>query len=99
MEHILLSGNQSKMKTRITARIFVARELLGEESFELEESEIETLLPVIAKRHARLVGDRPFMLELEFLDEHDPLARYFRFGTDPAGMVIPIEIALSGGRA
>ena len=87
------------MKTRITARIFIAGALLAAESFELEEAEIETMLPVIAKRHAMLVGDRPFMLELEFLDEHDPLARYFRFGTDPAGLVIPIEIALSGGQA
>jgi hypothetical protein len=87
------------MKVRIVARIFVARELLGEESLELEEDDLEKSLPVMATRHAMLVGDRPFMVEIEFLDEHDPMARYFRFGTDPAGMVIPIEIALSGGQA
>jgi hypothetical protein len=87
------------MKVRIAARIFVARELLGEESLELDADDLETSLPLIAARHAMLAGDRPFMVEIEFLDEHDPLARYFRFGTDPAGMVIPIEIALSRGNA
>lgn len=82
------------MKTRIAARIFVAGALLGEESFELEEAEIETMLPAMATRHAMLAGDRPFMVEIEFLDEHDPLARYFRVGTEASGLVIPIEIAL-----
>lgn len=84
------------MKTRIMARIFVAGELLGEEGpMELEEDSLDTLLSEMAARHARLVGpDRPFMVEIEFLDEHDPMARYFRFGTDPAGMVAPIAISL-----
>jgi hypothetical protein len=32
------------------------------------------------------------MVELEFLDEPNPHHRYFRFGTNPAGMVLPIAI-------
>jgi hypothetical protein len=84
------------MKAHITARIFVAGELLGEESLELDEAQIETLLPEIARQHAKLVGDRPFMVEIEFLDEHDPQQRYFRFGSDPAGMVTPIAVSLGG---
>jgi hypothetical protein len=80
------------MKTRIAARIFVAGRLLGEETLELETDEIESKLPEIASHHAKLVGDRPFMVELEFLDEPDPETRYFRFGSDPTGMVKPIEV-------
>lgn len=82
------------MTTRIIARIFVAGELLGEDTFELDGEAIETLVPEIARQHAKLVGDRPFMVELEFLDEPDPNTRYFRFGTDPAGMMKPLEVAL-----
>lgn len=82
------------MTTRLTARIFVAGELLGEDTFELDGEAIETLVPEIARQHAKLVGDRPFMVELEFLDEPDPNTRYFRFGTDPAGIVQPIAFAL-----
>jgi hypothetical protein len=82
------------VKVRIMARIFVAGELLGEESLEVEADHIETQLPEIARRHARLVGNRPFMVELEFLDEPDPNTRYFRFGTDTAGMVRPAAVAL-----
>jgi hypothetical protein len=82
------------MKARITARIFVAGELLGAETLELDDAQIETLLPEIARQHAKLVGDRPFMVEIEFLDEHDPQHRYFRFGTDPRGLVLPVAVAL-----
>jgi len=82
------------MTTRITARIFVAGELLGEETLELDEDQIETLLPEIARQHAKLVGDRPFLVELQFLDAKDARSRYFRFGTDPAGVTMPVEVAL-----
>lgn len=36
------------------------------------------------------------MIEIEFLDEPDPMQRYFRVGTDPEMMVIPMEIIRPG---
>jgi len=55
-------------------------------------------LDVLAERHAisllALPGGDKHMIEFEFLDEPDPMQRFFRFGTDPAGMVRPSRIGL-----
>lgn len=80
----------------LAIRIFLDRMLEQEEQVELQEIEIETFIPKLAKRHAaRFSGEeRPLMIELEFLDEPDPNQRFFRFGTDPRGMVIPLGVRL-----
>lgn len=49
----------------------------------------------LAQRHALRMLDSPQnMVEIEFLDETNPLERFFRIGTDPTGMVVPVEIRL-----
>lgn len=52
-------------------------------------------LELLVERHMKQLVDHPkHMLEIEFLDEPDVNQRFFRFGTDPRGMVIPIGIRL-----
>ncbi len=62
-------------------------------SVDLHDSEIDTLLPSIAERHAAaLASEDLHMIEIEFLDEPNINERFLRFGTDPEGMVMPLLI-------
>jgi len=60
-----------------------------------EADEPDDLLP-LAEKHARNLMDGPHMLEIEFLDDPDLRGRFFRMGTDPAGMVNPIAVGIIG---
>jgi hypothetical protein len=80
----------------IAIRGFIGGVMQFEERIAVSESgdELETL----AEKHMRALApaaDGLHMIEFEFLDEPDPLQRFFRIGTDPAGMVAPIGIRLS----
>jgi hypothetical protein len=75
------------MKTII--RGFVNGTIRFEDHVEIEPDELDTAIPALAAKHVLAVGDEPHMIEFEFPDEPDPLQRFFRFGTDPSGMVIP----------
>jgi hypothetical protein len=82
--------------TRVIVRGFVDGVMKFEDRVEIDpdnDGDYATLYALAAK-HAAEIGDQPHMIEFEFLDEPDPLDRFFRFGTDPRGMVVPIAIAL-----
>ena len=81
---------------RLAVRMFVKGALLSQEELTIAAKDIDSRLPALAQRHAEAMAllDAPGMVEIEFLDEPDPLQRYFRIGTDPAGMVMPIEIGI-----
>lgn len=82
------------MIIRVAIRGFTQGELQFEDVVELpDEAAIEHLLPGLAEKHAAALADhRLHMIEIEFLDEPDPQERFFRFGTDPSGMVIPMRV-------
>ena len=82
--------------TRLAIRGFIGGVKQFEERIDVSESgeEIEGLV----EKHALDLLSRPggdkHMIEIEFLEERDPLQRFFRMGTDPAAMVAPIEVNL-----
>lgn len=46
----------------------------------------------IAQQHAELLMRyERWMIEIEWIDEADPLQRFTRFGTDTSRMICPVE--------
>lgn len=83
------------MKTKIAIRGFVGKKVIFEDRVEIAESTLDRLLPALAEKHGIAMATHALhMIEIEFLDEPNPEARFFRFGTDPSGMVVPLEISL-----
>jgi hypothetical protein len=81
---------------RLAIRGFAGPQLKFKDVIEIEDSELDSVLPGLAAKHANALQSHELhMIEIEFLDEPDPLQRFFRFGTDPSGMVVPIEINLA----
>ncbi len=90
----LLGADKSKL-IRVAIRGYAGRAVQFEDRVELDETSLEKLLPQLAEKHARaLAAHKLHMIEIEFLAELDPLQRYFRFGSDPSGMVMPIKVDL-----
>jgi hypothetical protein len=83
-------GQDGKTAVNVALRIYVLNKLELEERIHVSEQDLETLLPQMAERHAEMIGARKHMVEIEFLDEPDQTQRFFRFGTDPSGMIIPL---------
>ena len=80
---------QGPMIFRLAIRGFADGRLLFEERVEIAETDIEKV-PALAEKHATILAEhRRHMLEIEFLDEPDPLTRFYRIGTDPSGMTMP----------
>ncbi len=76
---------------RIAVRCWAGGELLWIDRVTITNDDE---VPQLVEKHAHSLAheQRPHMLEMEFLDEPDPLQRFFRFGTDPSAMVMPIEV-------
>ncbi len=70
--------------TRLAIRGYGSGVLRFEERLDVEDGEIDTLVPELAEKHAlALIEYESHMIEIEFLE--DPAnERFVRFGTDPS---------------
>ncbi len=85
------------MTVRLAIRGFAGTTRIFEERVDVEVDHLGGILPTLAEMHAkRLAAYEKHMIEIEFLDEPNEKERFFRFGTDPSGMVVPIEIQFKG---
>ncbi len=83
------------MIVRLAIRGFVGARRVFEERVDVDFDHLGGVLPALAEKHAkRLASHERHMIEIEFLDEPNEQERFFRFGTDPSGMVMPIAIPL-----
>lgn len=77
---------------RIAFRGYVDGALRFEETVAVDDGGFD--VEALALKHAADLGDDGlFMIEIEFLDEPDPLQRFMRFGTDPRGMRVPVAVS------
>lgn len=76
---------------KAAVRGFAGKTKIFEEivDFDVDDANFED----VARAQLRRMLPYPkHMIEIEFLDEPNPLERFFRFGTDPSGMVVPIKL-------
>lgn len=79
---------------RVIMRGFLKGDPVFTDHQEIDPDDIEGLIGRVAEQHARMMAAGEIdMIEIEWLDEPDPLQRFFRIGTNPAGMVLPHRIA------
>jgi hypothetical protein len=79
----------------LAIRGYASGKLQFEEFVGVDFDHLEDVVPGLAEKHAAAMASHNLhMIEIEFLDEPDQNARFFRFGTDPAGMVMPLQITL-----
>ena len=78
---------------RVAVRGYGDGRLLFEEIVEELETDETADFRAIAQKHVDRVAEyKRHMIELEFLDDAPDPNRFFRFGTDPRGMVKPKRI-------
>jgi hypothetical protein len=83
------------MTVRLAIRGFAGREKQFEDRVDVDTDEMWKILPALAEKHANALSSHELhMIEIEFLDEPNENERFFRLGTDPAGMVMPIRVEL-----
>lgn len=82
------------MKVRLAIRVFLLGKLHSEDLLTVDTEALDGLLPKLGMEHAHLLAETPGMVEIEFLDQPDQGRRFFRIGTDPSAMVVPIPVDL-----
>jgi hypothetical protein len=77
---------------RIIVRGFADKKVQFEDELNLSLEDLDELIPDLAKKHGKaMAAHKLHMIEIEFPDEPEE-ERYFRFGSDPSGMLMPIRI-------
>ncbi len=80
---------------RVTVRGFAGKQIVFKETVDVPDDEEQSAIALIADRHIGMLSHYPqHVIEMEFLDEPDPDKRFFRFGTDPSNMRMPIKVDL-----
>lgn len=82
------------MNIRLAVRVYIGRVLKYEELITIENDQVPDLMPALAQKHIEALARSPGMIEIEFLDEPNEQERFFRIGSDPAGMVLPLLLAV-----
>jgi len=74
---------------RVAVRGFAKDMLIFEEILDTAQYDLTNL----ARDHVQKMTAYPdHMIEVEFIDEPDNPYRFFRFGTDPSRMAIPLRL-------
>jgi hypothetical protein len=78
---------------RLVIRGYLKKVRQWESSVEVWYDKMPSLMCDLADQHVKsMLGGTLDMVEIEFLDEPDVMQRFLRLGTNPDGMVMPIEI-------
>ena len=78
---------------RLAIRGYVDGRRLFEDHVEIPVASLEDRVAELAEKHAKSMAAHDLhMIEIEFLDEPDPMQRFFRFGTDSSGMILPVKV-------
>ena len=82
---------------RLAVRGFAGKRIVFEDRIDVSPADFDSVVRTRAEDHARKMAAHGLhMIEIEFLDERNEDERFYRFGTDPSGMVMPVQVALGG---
>lgn len=83
---------------RIKVRGFKSGKLVWEREvafIDIDSVGIDRIIPTLVAEHVEEIKAGTLgMVEMEFLDEADPMHRFFRIGVEPEGMVMPLRVDL-----
>jgi hypothetical protein len=79
--------------TNFTVRVYINNKLASEQPLRVALDDFDDWLAALAVQYAALALAGLVMIEVEDLDEPDPLQRFMRVGTDPRRMVNPVVLS------